>query len=100
MRCLRDQMRIGGRAAGEPPHTRARRAVYRDGRDGMARIIVYTGKGGVGKTSVAAATGLLCAERGYKTVVVSTGIAHSLSDSVDVPLGAEPVQRGDDLLAQ
>jgi arsenite-transporting ATPase len=66
----------------------------------MARIIVYTGKGGVGKTSVAAATGLLCAERGYKTIVVSTDIAHSLADSFDVPLGAEPVQIGERLWAQ
>jgi len=56
------------------------------------RIILYTGKGGVGKTSVAAATGVLCAERGYKTIVVSTDAAHSLSDSFDQPLGPEPVQ--------
>ena len=56
----------------------------------MARIIVYTGKGGVGKTSIAAATGLLAAERGYRTVVISTDAAHSLADSFDVPLGPEP----------
>ena len=55
-----------------------------------ARIIVYTGKGGVGKTCVAAATALLCAERGYRTLVISTDIAHSLSDSFDLPLGPEP----------
>ena len=55
-----------------------------------ARIIVYTGKGGVGKTSVAAATALLAAERGQRTLVISTDIAHSLADSFDVPLGAEP----------
>src|SRR2546430_336507 len=54
------------------------------------RIIVYTGKGGVGKTSVAAATALLAAERGQRTLVISTDIAHSLADSFDVPLGAEP----------
>jgi len=66
----------------------------------MARIIVYTGKGGVGKTSVAAATALLCAERGYRTVVVSTDIAHSLADSFDVELGAEPVHIGENLWAQ
>jgi arsenite-transporting ATPase len=53
---------------------------------------VYTGKGGVGKTSVAAATALRCAERGYRTIVISTDIAHSLSDSFDVQLGAEPVR--------
>lgn len=56
----------------------------------MARIIVYTGKGGVGKTSVAAATALACAERGQRTIVISTDIAHSLADSFDLPLGAEP----------
>src|SRR5207245_8801145 len=44
----------------------------------------------VGKTSVAAATALLAAERGQRTLVISTDIAHSLADSFDVPLGAEP----------
>ena len=56
----------------------------------MARIIVYTGKGGVGKTSVAAATGLLAAARGYRTIVLSTDAAHSLADSFDLRLGPEP----------
>jgi arsenite-transporting ATPase len=51
-----------------------------------------TGKGGVGKTSVAAATGLRCAELGYKTLVLSTDPAHSLADSFDLELGHEPVQ--------
>ncbi len=58
----------------------------------MTRIILNTGKGGVGKTSVAAATALLCAERGYNTLIMSTDIAHSLADSFDLPLGAEPTQ--------
>ncbi|HZC31166.1 MAG TPA: TRC40/GET3/ArsA family transport-energizing ATPase [Gaiellaceae bacterium] len=58
----------------------------------MARIVVYSGKGGVGKTSIAAATALLCAERGLRTLVISTDIAHSLADSFDLPLGPEPVQ--------
>ena len=66
----------------------------------MARIIVYTGKGGVGKTSVAAATALRCAERGYRTIVISTDIAHSLSDSFDLQLGAEPVRIADRLEGQ
>ena len=57
---------------------------------GTTRIIVYTGKGGVGKTSVAAATALLCAERGQRTLVISTDVAHSLADSFDLPLGGEP----------
>ena len=58
----------------------------------MKRIILYTGKGGVGKTSVAAATALRCADLGYRTVVVSTDAAHSLADSFDLPLGPEPTQ--------
>ncbi|MBM3163707.1 MAG: arsenic-transporting ATPase [Chlorobi bacterium] len=54
------------------------------------RLILMTGKGGVGKTSMAAATGLRCAELGYKTLVLSTDPAHSLADSFDLPLGHEP----------
>jgi arsenite-transporting ATPase len=49
-----------------------------------------TGKGGVGKTSVAAATGLRCAEMGHKTLVLSTDPAHSLADSFDMELGHDP----------
>ena len=64
------------------------------------RIIVYTGKGGVGKTSVAAATAALSAQRGYKTVVMSTDIAHSLADSFDRPLGSEPVEIAPNLFGQ
>ncbi len=47
------------------------------------RIILYTGKGGVDKTSIAAATGLKLAELGYKTIVLSLDAAHSLSDAFD-----------------
>lgn len=54
------------------------------------RIILMTGKGGVGKTSMAAATGLRCAELGYKTLVLSTDPAHSLADSFDQPLSHTP----------
>jgi arsenite/tail-anchored protein-transporting ATPase len=54
------------------------------------RVILMTGKGGVGKTSVAAATGLRCAELGYRTLVLSTDPAHSLADSFDLELGHEP----------
>src|SRR3989442_12241935 len=64
------------------------------------RIIVYTGKGGVGKTSVAAATALLCAERGQRTLVISTDIAHSLADSFDLPLGGEPTRVAENLWGQ
>lgn len=56
------------------------------------RVILMTGKGGVGKTSVAAATGLRCAELGYKTLVLSTDPAHSLADSFDLELGHEASQ--------
>ena len=49
------------------------------------RIILYTGKGGVGKTSVAAATARRCAAAGLRTVVLSTDPAHSLSDSLEAP---------------
>lgn len=54
------------------------------------RVILMTGKGGVGKTSVAAATGLRCAELGYKTLVLSTDPAHSLADSFDLELSHDP----------
>ena len=54
------------------------------------RLILMTGKGGVGKTSVAAATGLRCAELGYRTLVLSTDPAHSLADSFDIELGHDP----------
>jgi len=64
------------------------------------RIILYTGKGGVGKTTVAAATALRAAELGYKTVILSTDPAHSLSDSFDIPLGNEPQLITSNLWAQ
>jgi arsenite/tail-anchored protein-transporting ATPase len=64
------------------------------------RIILYLGKGGVGKTTVAAATALRSAELGYKTLVASTDIAHSLADSLDVPLGDKPVEVAEKLWAQ
>jgi len=54
------------------------------------RVILFTGKGGVGKTSIAAATALRAAELGYRTIVLSTDAAHSLSDSFDIPLANEP----------
>lgn len=54
------------------------------------RVILFTGKGGVGKTSLAAATAVRAAEQGHRTMVLSTDIAHSLSDSLDLQLGNEP----------
>lgn len=64
------------------------------------RIILYLGKGGVGKTTVAAATALRCAELGYKTLVASTDIAHSLADSLDMTLEDRPIQVAENLHAQ
>ncbi len=63
------------------------------------RTLIFTGKGGVGKTSVAAATALRAADRGLKTLVMSTDPAHSLADSLDLegPLGPEPVRITDKL---
>jgi arsenite/tail-anchored protein-transporting ATPase len=56
------------------------------------RTILYTGKGGVGKTSVAAGTARRCAAEGMRTLVVSTDPAHSLAESLQAELGAEPGQ--------
>ena len=54
------------------------------------RILMFTGKGGVGKTTVAAATATRAARAGLRTIVVSTDPAHSLADAFDVPLGDRP----------
>ena len=54
------------------------------------RVLLITGKGGVGKTTVAAATALRAADLGYRTLVVSTDPAHSLADAFDLPLGDDP----------
>jgi arsenite-transporting ATPase len=64
------------------------------------RVIVHTGKGGVGKTSISAATALRCAELGLKTIVISTDTAHSLGDSLQVEIGPEPVEIYPNLWAQ
>lgn len=56
------------------------------------RILLYTGKGGVGKTSISAATALRSAELGYRTAVLSTDPAHSLGDSFDIRIGPELVE--------
>jgi arsenite/tail-anchored protein-transporting ATPase len=64
------------------------------------RTILYTGKGGVGKTSVAAATARRCADAGLRTVVLSTDPAHSLSDSLEAELGSEPTPCGPSLFGQ
>jgi arsenite-transporting ATPase len=64
------------------------------------RVILYTGKGGVGKTTVAAATAVRCAELGQRTLVISTDAAHSLGDSLDIPIGEEPQRVAHNLWAQ
>jgi arsenite-transporting ATPase len=66
----------------------------------VPRILLFTGKGGVGKTSVAAATALRAAERGTRTLVLSTDAAHSLGDVLALALGPEPAPVGGNLDAQ
>ncbi|MBA2417302.1 MAG: ArsA family ATPase [Geodermatophilaceae bacterium] len=56
------------------------------------RLILITGKGGVGKTTMAAASAALTAGQGQKVLLVSTDRAHSLADALDTPLGSEPVE--------
>ncbi|HEX9775054.1 MAG TPA: TRC40/GET3/ArsA family transport-energizing ATPase [Actinomycetota bacterium] len=56
------------------------------------RILLFTGKGGVGKTTVAAASALRAARSGTRTLVMSTDPAHSLADSFDAPLGGTATQ--------
>jgi arsenite/tail-anchored protein-transporting ATPase len=63
------------------------------------RVILFTGKGGVGKTSVAAASAHRCARAGLKTVIMSTDPAHSLGDSLDVELGPNLTQVATNLWA-
>jgi len=58
------------------------------------RVVLFTGKGGVGKTTSAAATAVHAAAAGRKTLVISTDPAHSLSDALAVPLGPEPTEVG------
>ena len=63
------------------------------------RVVIYTGKGGVGKTSVAAATAMRSAEMGYKTIAISTDQAHSLADSLEEQLSGQPKKIKDNLWA-
>jgi arsenite-transporting ATPase len=63
------------------------------------RIILFTGKGGVGKTTVAAATGIKTSQLGYRTLIISTDPAHSLSDSFQKELKPYPTKVRDNLYA-
>ena len=65
-----------------------------------AKLLVYTGKGGVGKTTVSAATAIACGQRGHRTLVTSTDPAHSLGDAFGQPLGAEPAMVAPNCYAQ
>jgi arsenite-transporting ATPase len=58
------------------------------------RIIIFSGKGGVGKTTVAAASGLQCARRGLKTIVISIDMAHSLADAFKLESDLHDLNRG------
>ena len=64
------------------------------------RIILYVGKGGVGKTTTAAASATRAAELGHRTLVVSTDVAHSLADALDCPLGSQPTKVAPNLWGQ
>jgi arsenite-transporting ATPase len=64
------------------------------------RILLFTGKGGVGKTTAAAATALACADAGLRTIALSTDPAHSLGDAFDLPLGPLVARVATDLYGQ
>jgi arsenite-transporting ATPase len=66
----------------------------------QTRILLFTGKGGVGKTTTAAATAVRCADAGLRTIALSTDPAHSLADAFDVPLGPLPAPVADGLWGQ
>jgi arsenite-transporting ATPase len=65
-----------------------------------SRVLLFTGKGGVGKTTTAAATALECADQGLRTIVLSTDPAHSLADAFDVELGPLEVPIAGNLFGQ
>src|SRR5690606_30795162 len=72
--------------AARPPRTVMDGAGASDG-GSATRILLFTGKGGVGKTTASAATALRCADAGLRTLALSTDPAHSLGDAFDVELG-------------
>lgn len=64
------------------------------------RTLLFTGKGGVGKSTIAAGTAALAAAAGHRTLVLSTDAAHSLADAFAVPVGSEPTEVADRLFVQ
>jgi arsenite/tail-anchored protein-transporting ATPase len=64
------------------------------------RVLLFTGKGGVGKTTIAAATAVRAARAGVRTMIMSTDPAHSLADSFDVEIGSQPTQIAENLFAE
>ncbi len=64
------------------------------------RVILFTGKGGVGKTTAAAGTAARAAADGHRTLVLSTDAAHSLGDAFGVPVGPEPTRVDECLFVQ
>ena len=64
------------------------------------RVLLHTGKGGVGKTSVALATAMAAARHGHRVFVLSTDTAHSLGDALGRPVGVRPTQVADGVVAQ
>ena len=78
------------RASGSSGSTGSTGSVVSTGSAAATRTLLFTGKGGVGKTTVAAATALRCADAGKRTIVISTDPAHSLGDAFDVDLDSRP----------
>jgi arsenite/tail-anchored protein-transporting ATPase len=67
---------------------------------GDKRVLLFTGKGGVGKTTAAAGTATLAANRGLRTLALSTDAAHSLADAFDHPVGDSPTEVDENLFVQ
>jgi arsenite-transporting ATPase len=63
------------------------------------RIILYLGKGGVGKTTVSASSATAIARRGQRVLIMSTDVAHSLADALSTELSSTPVEVEKNLFA-
>ena len=88
----REDDRGPGPAGPAGPRRRLTAVAVRPVASGPMRVVLFTGKGGVGKTTAAAGTAVLTARSGLKTLVLSTDGAHSLADALDVAAGPEPVE--------